>query len=447
MHTTHKNSHSNWASIILQGNPSLIAECVSWGMDPNAVEEDSAITPLGMAAAAGVPGSITRALLEVGAQTGIGMHPLMICAHTGNTQAAKELLLHNSIFHVIDENGNRPLDVAAENGNAEIAKVLLDHQARIDQPNRMGNTPLMLAARSKQLHMVKFLLARGANPNCQDKKNQFALSAAISGYADKAETEIVQALIHDTRPTLRNNIGSDVLAICVDAGQEEAVRILINKGVKADTENNRGATVLHLAAMRENKEILKLLLSSDVSINKQNMSGDTPLMSACKMQNLENVKALVEQGADIEMANYNQETPLMMAAAQGDVKTFHYLVSKGANRNVMNNEGSLLHYAATGGSDDLTQWLLNQGANMYEKNERGLCPLHIAAEYNCPEVAMILIERGCNPALQDVKGRDIFEIGSEEFSLSMSALLSHHHALVLQGSTKRASAGISNRRI
>lgn len=416
-------------------------------MDPNVIEEGHSFTPLGMAAAAGVPGSVTRALLEVGAQTGIGMHPLMICAHTGNSEAAKELLTQMSISHVMDENGHRPLDVAAENGHIEIAKVLLDHQARIDQPNRTGSTPLMLAARSKHLDMVKFLLARGANPNCQDKKNEFALSRAISSYADPGEAEIVQALVHDTRMTLRNNIGSDVLAICVDAGQEEAVRILVNNGANTDTENKRGTTALHLAAIHENNNILKIILTTRPPINKQNMSGDTPLMSACKMQKIENVKILVEHQADIEMQNYNQETPLMMAAAQGDVKTFYYLLSKGANRSVMNTEGSLLHYAVTGGSDDLTHWLLNHGADMYEKNGRGLCPLHIAAEYNCPEAAMALIERGCNPALQDAKGRDMFEIGSEEFSLAMRELLSHHHSIVLQTNTKRANAGMSSRRI
>jgi ankyrin repeat protein len=96
------------------------------GADPNQVDPDNGMTPLGDAVLAAQMESVERLLLR-------GADP--------NRRA----------------NGNTALHWAASKGDIEIARILLDHGANPTVRNREGQTPLELAHKQGETRFVFFL--------------------------------------------------------------------------------------------------------------------------------------------------------------------------------------------------------------------------------------------------------------------------------------------------
>ncbi|WP_370739474.1 ankyrin repeat domain-containing protein [Arthrobacter glacialis] len=82
------------------------------------------------------------------------------------------------------------MDLARAGETAQLAE-FLDHGFVLDQTDVAGNTLLMLAAYSGQAETVAMLLARGANPDLLNGREQ----SPVAGALFKGEDEVVALLI------------------------------------------------------------------------------------------------------------------------------------------------------------------------------------------------------------------------------------------------------------
>ena len=239
-----------------------------------------------------------------------------------------------------------------------------------------------------------------------------------------------------------------VVRPAVQSDNEEAVHLLLERGVTPGTTNRTGETALHKAATSgRGKGIKKLIESASSEEEKQrllqqtNKAGKTSLHVAFEKNNPDAVRELVEAGAVfsttvagsedasnpihlaaegdahkcVSAASSNKDgflvknrpdnpqhmafmnalnapngkgfTPLMIAVKKGYLNSAMSLLAAGADPNICHREtgNTALHLAAEAGNQTLVKLLLVFGADLKIKNKAGKTPLLLTRSSNDPD--------------------------------------------------------------
>ncbi|XP_032885049.1 ankyrin-1-like [Amblyraja radiata] len=97
--------------------------------------------------------------------------------------------------------------------------------------------------------------------------------------------------------------------------------------------------------------------------------------------------------SDINGINTSNETLLHIASSHGHVRIIEYLLNKGAKLEVRDNKGqSPLHRAAEKGHTAAVQALLQAGAHIYALDTESRTPLHLASQNNCFPIVKLLLK-------------------------------------------------------
>jgi ankyrin repeat protein len=206
-----------------------------------------------------------------------------------------------------------------------------------------GNSGLVIATHSGQRALAEFLLEKGADPNA-DGAGYSALHAAV----------------------LRGDV--------------ELAKVLLSRGA------NPNATVLKATPMRRN--------SIDVYIHAS-LVGATPMVLAAKYADVEMIRILAAGGSKLETPGRDGASPLIVAVnanrqgqpgdlgavpEPGALEAVKALLDLGSNVNAVNRTGdTALHVATTKGFNKIVQLLVQRGAKLDTKNDRGQTPLAIAS--------------------------------------------------------------------
>ncbi|CAL4891190.1 unnamed protein product [Urochloa decumbens] len=118
---------------------------------------------------------------------------------------------------------------------------------------------------------------------------------------------------------------------------DEAVRLLLSKGVPVDPLNHHG-TPLHLAIRENQDQALKILLEHGADPNRLVDHVLSPLCLAC-FEHSKCMKLLVEAGADVNFKTLHGQPVLMTAAYKGLTDIVKYLLEVGADPNIHDRNG------------------------------------------------------------------------------------------------------------
>lgn len=237
-------------------------------------------------------------------------------------------------------------------------------QERLDKEN--GLTPLMLACRENKFSVVEKLIELGNPVNELDKEGKSALYHAVANGSDS----IVKCLLAakaDPNITAGEFDRNCVHQACArNSGAVEIVKALLKVcGKEAKLiPDNTGSLPIHIAATTRNTLLIKELLQSHVE---------------------EQLKAVNKEYLD---------TPLHVAARHRDVESIKILVDNGANVSDKNTEGqTVLHIACSVGDEAAVKYLhsVKANPNVYDKLNR--TPLHVATEGGHNAIIEILIDR------------------------------------------------------
>ena len=242
---------------------------------------------------------------------------------------------------------------------------------------------------------------------------------------------------------------------------EDAVQLLLDRGVTPGTTNRTGETALHKAATSgKGKGIKKLIESAGIEEEKQqllqqmNKAGKTSLHVAFEKDNPDAVRELVEAGTGfstpvagsedssnplhlaaeggvgksisaasnkkdgflvkdcpdnpqhvdfvnaLNMPNGNGFTPLMLAVKNGYLNSTVSLAAAGADPNICHPDtgNTALHLAAEAGNQLLVKLLLVFGADLKLKNKAGKTPLLLARSSGGRDAAQ------CVEVLEEIAG-------------------------------------------
>ncbi len=135
-----------------------------------------------------------------------------------------------------------------------------------------------------------------------------------------------------------------------------------------------------IALNRDDPGAVRSLVKSGFDPNTLDEKGRTGLTFALLNESMRAADALMEAKAlDVNRLNAAGESPLMIAALRGNLEWCKRLVARGAE---INYDGwSALHYAASGPSLEVLDWLIKQGANIEGRSPNGTTPLMMAARY------------------------------------------------------------------
>ncbi|KAI1410487.1 hypothetical protein F5Y13DRAFT_202282 [Hypoxylon sp. FL1857] len=177
----------------------------------------------------------------------------------------------------------------------------------------------------------------------------------------ESEEEVLRVLEHympqaqiqiEERVMKVDENGKTILHEAVESGWDNVVRRLLENGKWKDLVNKRdkeGKTPLHICCEKDKfkREIAEILLTHGADVNAADQWGWAPLHVA---DQYEIVKLLLEKGRPRPnldcKTSFRGATPLHMAASQGSLQIVNLLLDNGANVNLTTWNGeTVLHWA------------------------------------------------------------------------------------------------------
>jgi ankyrin repeat protein len=332
-----------------------------------------------------------------------GNTPLIIAARDGNIEEVKTLLTNGDSKYETNDNDLSPLEFAVENGHLSIVNELIEWEKDKNLSNYYGSrplgdlaidatpTPLFIAAKNGHIEIVKLLLKNDAKINESVKikidRNIYYVTPLFVA-AQNGHTEIVELLLHQSGASV-----DKVDFWTTDEDEREALKPL---------------TPLFIASLNNHSNIVELLLTKGADVNWQDDDGITSLFIAAEYGYIKTAKILLEHGADINMTRNDDATPLYIAISTNpeNSKMAKLLLDHGA---IVDQPAKIWigHefvkrtplFAAVIKSNkvlgklnnhEIIELLLEYGADIHVKNERGISPLDNAE--SIPELKALLIE-------------------------------------------------------
>jgi ankyrin repeat protein len=191
------------------------------------------------------------------------------------------------------------------------------------------------------------------------------------------------------------------------------VDLLLAHGAPIDARNLAGATALYFAAEGGHLAVAQRLMERGADVRMTGRSGLSPIAAASYAGSDEIVAALLAHGADERVADDTGKPPIVYAAARARLDVVERLLMRNVDVNARYpNDLTLLMWAS--GPDEkvpeaeatrVVAYLLDKGAHIDDRDDRGRTALMIAAEGGRAEVAALLLARGADPALKDKAGK------------------------------------------
>ncbi|TZF81133.1 ankyrin repeat domain-containing protein, partial [Cognatilysobacter lacus] len=241
------------------------------------------------------------------------------------------------------------------------------------------------------------------------------------------------------------------------AGDDDAVRRLLDLGLPVNALDRQGCSALLRAAGGGHRAVVELLLQRGADPGLAAQSGATPLSAAVSMRHIDIVDRLIAAGVSLEQRLPGDLTVLMVASALGLPDLAQRLLSAGADVQAVDAQGrNALHCAAlfaftardrarvvalfdtlilagveadlaaqgvtplllllgaraepgTAADEDTLlaalDGLLAQDVRLDSRDTRGFGPLHLAALHGLPRIVQHLLKAGADPDLRDALNR------------------------------------------
>jgi ankyrin repeat protein len=408
----------HWA--VQRDDADLVDRLIKAGANVNA-KNDYGSTPMSEAAINGNVGILDRLLksgADVESPNADGQTTLMVVARTTNVDAAKLLLSRGANVNAVEKwreqtalmwaaaesqpamvkllvaaradvnarskvnnwerqvtaearaiarpsGGLTPLLYAARQGCLECTKVLVEGGADVDLGDPDNVSPLLLATINGRFDVAAYLISKGANVNKWDWWGQSPLYAAVD----------MNTLPHGGRPDRPSLDETTSLQL---------IQILLEKGANPNLQ-------------------LKLLppfrsLGADRGVDSMLTIGTTPLLRAAKAMDAAAIDFLLKHGANINLPNTRGMTPIVAAAGVGSVDadtrgwyttedvqqrsiaSIDLLLKAGGDINATEPQRgqTLLHGAAFWGWNEVVKYLVERGAKLDAKDNRGFTPIDSA---------------------------------------------------------------------
>ena len=310
-------------------------------------------------------------------------------------------------------NGRSPLLLACEVGKLDALKILVEAGAAVCATDSQGDTCLILATSFGHTEIVRYLVGlKEVDVNYQGRNNDTALHNAV----DDGLRDVVEVLI-DAGADIeaKDEQGCSPLLLACVLGKLDAVKMLVDAGAAVCATESEGHTCLMSAAHFGHTEIVRYLVGlPEVDVNYQGWKNNTALHNALQTAvdaGLRDVvEVLIDAGADIEAKDEQGRSPLLLACVLGKLDAVKMLVDAGAAVCATDRRGyTCLILAAYYRHTEVVRYLVGlPEVDVHAANNHSRTPLHHAVTRNYeshPDVVQVLIDAGADIEAKNEKGR------------------------------------------
>jgi len=386
----------------------------------------------------------------------LGLTPLHVAAGNGHLEVVQLLVERGANVSAQDVLGWTPLHVAAGNGHSDVVEFLIGKGVDVNAKDRYGRTPLHYAALRRLIFAwvnIPILLIDYMFSNIFIK---YLLVAYYRNFLLNSFNKEKMDRIINKAVGMFEFLSETLLCWIVKEEHLKIAELLIEKGAAVDATDVHSNTPLHLAAFVGNLNVARLLIEKGADVNKANAKGWTPLHVAAYWNHLDVAKLLIEKGANVnariatfEFARDHKAPPtslsqfptLPLPATEIDSKPSDAVkpttsTVEGTEEPLSSNLLALadiskfdsqmehgmspLHVAAIAGSLDVAKLLIECGANVNARDERGSTPLHALLKRNYMQ------SKSLNSLLSDIV-KPISDVFTTEISsriLDISTIIS-----------------------
>ncbi len=334
----------------------------------------------------------------------------------------------------------------------------------INKENKNGQKPLIHAILFDHIEVAQWLLVNGAERDATSLHNAISprmlklllrhgadLTASRSGRTPlvEAANEAVKAAHQATLGGPQNRKNCKFIAdrwrkktqVLIELGAYydiqsaiilndiERVRVLLKGDPSLARVLGEAQQVpLRNAARRGRVEICKLLLRYKADPDDWGHPFSEDFTIICEaIEHTEVVKLLLDAGANLEkrkssppFSNASTDgTVLHFAAEGGSVESAKLLLDRGVDINAKDSaDETPLHVAARRGRPEMVRYLLDRGANPNALNSADETPLHVAARCGRPEMVRYLLDRGADPNALNNSGKTAWELTGHVYERS-----------------------------
>lgn len=277
----------------------------------------------------------------------------------------------------------------------------------VNNPERQ----MLRAVKANKVDRVRELVEQGANVCAGDKDGMTPLHhAAIKGYLESANILIRNGADVDSR----TKIGNTPLHCAARFGQYGMAELLLSYGANKNAVTNAGCKPEDLAFLRNYPALAEMIVDAPQKskqkfkkIKKESLS--KPLQKAALADDLKQTRQLLRDGADPDtiVVTDKQRNPLLLLTAyHGHVEVTQALVDHGADIEARGYDGlTPLYGAVSKHRKECVDILLQAKADPNVRNEDGYPLLLYAVTEGYYYVTQKLLEAGADvTVLKEYKG-------------------------------------------
>lgn len=224
---------------------------------------------------------------------------------------------------------------------------------------------------------------------------------------------------------LHSNVASAQYEIFVAANRGDlrsVETILRREPALASSKSRGGFTPLHMAAINGHAAICEVLIEKGASINERNLDGATPLIKAVQGNHPELVRMLLKMGADPNLRDNTGANALLIAEMKDHSAITSLLIPVTEPGTSTAGGATALHLAASRSVSD-TSLLLQRGADVNARDNRGWTPLHSAVSAGQSRIVQILLLKGADTTLENNRGETPVEMANRRGNAEIVNLL------------------------
>ncbi|KAJ4152977.1 hypothetical protein LMH87_009492 [Akanthomyces muscarius] len=427
-----------------------VATLVKSETDVSGIDGPRGWTSLHTAASQGRDKTV-KLLIESGADVKIatadGVTALHAAAASGSLPTMQLLLTAGANMSAINFDLETPLHVAIHFLHQSAARLLIDAGANVSAANAYGQTALHGAASRGLDDIARLLVDAGADINALDNNLETPVYCSIASESVRIFHMFLESGKVDYTP------GGGPLLVRAAEGEGDFLLPLLHSGAQVSDISPGGETALHRGAAWGTAGGVQVLLDAGADPMAINDAWESPmhlarsedvalllLKTGIRISGLRDASKILldaasrgwatfaplffEEGFVVSEANKQGETILHLAAAAGSESLTQWSLDAGANlSSVTIAHDTALHKAAMSGSVPVTRLLLTAGAEVSAANANGETPLHYATLAGSDAVARVLLEAAADVNARSVDDSTALHLASMRWSMGISSLL------------------------
>lgn len=288
-----------------------------------------------------------------------GAYPIHIALYSESLDTLEMVAHYGADLEAENEDGQTVMMIALEFGDLNIVKLLQNLGARLDVDSGSGMSPLHYAVLSGNAELVSWLIQQGYDVNKISTSNWSVLDSLTA-----MEDEFPDPLLAETLLTagldskLRSNEGYSLLHWAVLYGQYNLVEQLFEQGYDPLEVSHEDETAYEFALYSDSDET-RLFMYQDIQARLDNAESNLT-------------------GDQIDILKKER---LRLAISINEEEAFRRYFTKKDLKYRSADNSSLLHYAVVNHRVEITQFLLEQGADLQATNHYDDTP-YAASKYD-----------------------------------------------------------------